>query len=74
LVAHWGWLEEGSFRWPVPLLIQHGHYGSHLGFAFRRLSDECLCRLVQFFCGSLGVLNLQHAPLLPKPYLPYTHR
>jgi hypothetical protein len=28
-VAHWGWLEEGSFRWSVPSLIQDGH---HLGF------------------------------------------
>jgi hypothetical protein len=39
LVAHWGQLEEGSFWWP---LIQHGHNGSHLGFGFRRLSDERL--------------------------------
>jgi hypothetical protein len=22
----------------------------------------------------LGVINLHHIPLLPKPYLPYTHR
>jgi hypothetical protein len=33
------WLEDGSFQW---LLIQHGRYGSHLGFGFRRLSDERL--------------------------------
>jgi hypothetical protein len=23
-VGYWGWLEEGSCRWPVPLLIQDG--------------------------------------------------
>jgi hypothetical protein len=32
------------------------------------------CRLVRFFGASLGVINLHHVPLLPKPYLPYTHR
>jgi hypothetical protein len=26
-----------------------------------------------FFGGSLRVINLHHVPLLPKPYLPYTH-
>jgi hypothetical protein len=30
--------------------------------------------LVRCFGASLGVINLHHAPLLPKPYLPYTHR
>jgi hypothetical protein len=30
-------LGEGSFRWPA--LIQHGRYGSHLGFGFCQLSD-----------------------------------
>jgi hypothetical protein len=24
--------------------------------------------------GSFGLVNLHHIPLLPKPYLPYTHR
>jgi hypothetical protein len=74
LVAHWGRLEEGSFRWPVPPLIQHGHYGSYLRFGFRRLSDERMLRLVQFCSCSLGGINLHHIPLLPKPYLPHTHR
>jgi hypothetical protein len=36
--------------------------------------DERLRRLVQFFCGSLGVINLHHIQLLPKPHIPYTHR
>jgi hypothetical protein len=27
-----------------------------------------------FFRGPLGVITLHHVPLLPKPYLPYTHR
>jgi hypothetical protein len=36
LVAHWGQLEKGSFRWPMPPLIQHGLYGTHLGFGSRR--------------------------------------
>jgi hypothetical protein len=27
----------GRFWWPAPPLIQHGRYGSHLGFYFRRL-------------------------------------
>jgi hypothetical protein len=34
---------------PAPPLIRHGRYGSHLGFAFRRLSDERLRRLVHFW-------------------------
>jgi hypothetical protein len=55
-VAYWGWLEEGSFRWSAPPLIQDGHYGSHLGFGFRRLQDKRLGQLIWFFlCGSLGV-------------------
>jgi hypothetical protein len=58
----------------VPPLIQHGRYGSHLGFGFRRLSDERLRRLVRFFSWVIGVINLPHVPLFPKPYLPYTHR
>jgi hypothetical protein len=70
LVAHWGWLEEGSFPWPTPPLIQHGRYSSHLGFGFHQLPDECLRQLVRFFGGSLGIINLHHIPLLPKPYLP----
>jgi hypothetical protein len=153
-VAYWGWLEEGSFRWSAPPLIQDGRYGCHLGFGFRRLQDKRLGRLIRFFCGqdlasidfltnawvdwsdfwwliggkwrkvvfddhssnmaamaanmaamaanmaataaildlvsidyltnarrlvrffgaSLGVINLHHVPLLPKPYHPYTHR
>jgi hypothetical protein len=48
-VAHWGWVEEGSFRWSAPPLIQDGRYGCHLGFRFRRLEDKRL------FCGLLGV-------------------
>jgi hypothetical protein len=32
------------------------------------------CRLAQFFGASLGVINLHHVPLLPKPYRPCTHR
>jgi hypothetical protein len=54
-VAYWGWLEEGSFRWSAPPLIQDGHYGRHLGFRFRILEDKHLGRLIQFFCGLLGV-------------------
>jgi hypothetical protein len=70
------WLIGGDYRgkFPPPL-IQHGRYGSHLGFGFRRLSDERLRRLVQFFVAHWGVDNLHHIPLLPKHYLPYyTHR
>jgi hypothetical protein len=33
-------------RWPP---------GSHIWFRFFRLSDECLGRLLRFFCGLLGV-------------------
>jgi hypothetical protein len=54
-VAHWGWLEEGFFRWSALLLIQDGRYGRHLGFGFRRLDDKRLGRLIQFLCGSLGM-------------------
>jgi hypothetical protein len=32
------------------------------------------CWLVRFFGASLGVINLHHVPLLPNPYLLYTHR
>jgi hypothetical protein len=42
-------LEESSFRWSAAPLIQDGHYCRHLGFGFRRFSDQ---RLVQFFGGS----------------------
>jgi hypothetical protein len=74
LVAHCGNWRKVPFQWPAPPLIQHGRYGSHLGFGFRRLSHERLRRLVQYFGGSLGVINLHHVLLLPKPYLPCTHR
>jgi hypothetical protein len=30
--------------------------------------------MVWFFWWLIGVINLHHVPLLPKPYLPYTHR
>jgi hypothetical protein len=50
-VAYWGWLEEGSFRWSAPSLIQDGH---HLGFGFCRLEDKYLGRLIRFFYGLLG--------------------
>jgi hypothetical protein len=43
-----------SFRWLALPLIQHGRYGSHLGFGFRRLSDERLRRLVQFCLAHWG--------------------
>jgi hypothetical protein len=42
----------------APPVIQDGRYGSHLGFGFRLLSDECLGRLVRFFCGVLGILGV----------------
>jgi hypothetical protein len=51
-VAYWGYLEEGSFLWSAPPLIQAGR---HLGFGFRQLQDKPLGRLIQFLCGSLGV-------------------
>jgi hypothetical protein len=51
LWLYWGWLEECSFQWPVPLLIQDGCCGSYLGFDFRRLSDKHLGRLVLFLGG-----------------------
>jgi hypothetical protein len=54
-VAYWGWLEEGSFQWSAPPLIQYGRYGCHLGFGFRRLETKRLCRLIRFLCGLLGV-------------------
>jgi hypothetical protein len=53
-VAYWGWVKEGSFRWPVPPLTQDGRCGSHHGFGSHQLSDECLSWLVRFFCGSFG--------------------
>jgi hypothetical protein len=49
LLAYWEWLEEGSCRWPPPPLIQDGHHGNHLGFGFRRLSEELTSWLVRFF-------------------------
>jgi hypothetical protein len=54
-VTYCGWLEEGSFRWSAPPLIQGGCYGRHLGFDFRRLEDKRLGRLIRFVCGLLGV-------------------
>jgi hypothetical protein len=54
-VAYWGWLEEGSFRWSAPPLIQDGRYAHHLGFGLHWFSDQRLGRLVWFFGGSLGV-------------------
>jgi hypothetical protein len=54
-VANWWWLEEGSFWWSAPPLIQAGHYGCHLGFGFRQLQDKCLGRLIRFLCGLLGL-------------------
>jgi hypothetical protein len=59
-----GWLEEGCFRWSAPLLIQGGHYDSHLRFGFRRLEDKRLGRLIQFFCGSLGVTRGRFLPVI----------
>jgi hypothetical protein len=43
------------FRWPAPLLIQDGRYGSHLGFRFCQLSHQRMGQLVRFGCGLLGV-------------------
>jgi hypothetical protein len=48
-----GWLEECSFQWSAPPLIQDGCYGRHLGFRFRRTNTWVL--LIRFFCGLLGV-------------------
>jgi hypothetical protein len=50
MVALWGWLEEGSFRWPSPPLNQHGLSGS----SFRWFSDQILGRLVRFFMALWG--------------------
>jgi hypothetical protein len=50
-LAYWGWLEEGSFQWPAPLLFQGGcilHLVS-LDYLMNPLG-----RLVQFFCGFIG--------------------
>jgi hypothetical protein len=86
-VAYWGWLEEGSFWWSAPPLIQdghqffggslggdlrkvpliqHGHNSSHLGFGFRRLSDECLRRLVRVFVAHWGssIFTIFHLSLV----------
>jgi hypothetical protein len=52
LVAHWGQLEEGSFRWP---LIQHGHYGSHLGFGSVDYLTNAY-RLIRFFWCLIWVI------------------
>jgi hypothetical protein len=41
---------------------------------FPLIFSQRLGRLVWFFGASLGVINLHHVPLLPKSYLPYTHR
>jgi hypothetical protein len=49
-VAYWGWLVEGSFWWSAPPLIQHCRFGSHLGFGFRRWSDERLSTGLIFWC------------------------
>jgi hypothetical protein len=54
-VAYWGWVEEGSFRWTAPPLIQDGRCSSRLVFGSHQLSDECLGQLVRLFCGLLGV-------------------
>jgi hypothetical protein len=54
-VAHCGWVEEDSFRWSAPPLIQDGRYGRHLGFGFRRLEDKRLGQLIRIFCCLLGV-------------------
>jgi hypothetical protein len=35
-----GWLEEGTFRWSAPPLIQDGRYGRYLGFGFHRLRGQ----------------------------------
>jgi hypothetical protein len=53
-VAHWGWLEEGSFRWSAPPHIQDGRYGRHLGFGFHWWEDKCLDRLIWFFLRLIG--------------------
>jgi hypothetical protein len=39
-VAYWGWLENGSFRWSAPLLIQDGLYGGHLGVWFPSITGQ----------------------------------
>jgi hypothetical protein len=52
-----GWLEEGSFRWSAPPLIQDGRYGCQLGFGFRRLDDKRLRRFIRFFVAHWGWLD-----------------
>jgi hypothetical protein len=68
-----GWLEEGSFWRPAPLLMAATATILDL-VSVDYLTNACVDWVVQFFCGLLGVINLHHIPLLPKPYLPYTHR
>jgi hypothetical protein len=53
-VAYWEWLEEGSFRWSAPPLIQDGH---HLGFGFRRFSDHAWVDWSDFFVALWGSLR-----------------
>jgi hypothetical protein len=74
------WLIGGD--WRKVLFIDQSRHSSNMA-AMAAIFDlvsinyltERLRRLVQFFCGSFGVLfSSHHIPLLPKPYLPYTHR
>jgi hypothetical protein len=68
-VAYWGWLEVGCCPWPVPLLIQDGHYGSHLWFGFRQLSDERLsraCRIESILCVCWGGGGLSRGRFLSE--------
>jgi hypothetical protein len=73
LLVHWGdWSK-------VPFYDQHRR-SSNMATTVAILDLDSVDYLMnacvnwsRFFCGSLGVLNLHHIPLLPKPYLPYTH-
>jgi hypothetical protein len=69
-VAYWGWLEEGSFRWSPPPLIQDGRLARHLGFGLLWFSNQRLGRLVRFFSGSLGVTGGKFLSMTAHPTWP----
>jgi hypothetical protein len=68
LVAHWGWLEESSFRWSAPPLIQWPLCPPSWIW-FPLIFSPTPGSTGPIFWWLIGVINL-----LPKPYLPYTHR
>jgi hypothetical protein len=65
LVAHWGWLEEGSFRWLVLPLFNMATTAAILDLVSVDFLTNAYVNWSDFLVTHWRVINLHHIPLLP---------